>query len=345
MKRVSGNLANNPCRPSVHRSIDRINRFHWNRFSGKGLRSLTVPLASAGLLLFQLTLPPVLNHNTFGAEKKKIILEHSDSIEGEQSERNSYNTVSGNVLFRHNNMSLRCDRATDFGQEKRIVLSGNIVIGSSNFEIYGDSGVYYPDRETGELSGNIRGRLIDKPLSAKGQQAVFNKASNLVWLNGDAIAWYDRQQISGDVVVLHLKESGKAKESMTIDRIQVEGNAFFASGSAPGELPAVFDQIGGKKMVILLDDESKIKGITVSGQAEILYHIYDENHRPSGINYSSGDEIRIFFSEGELKRVKVTGSVEGKHYPQRFWQDRGIDLQKFAWRENENPFRQQKSLP
>ncbi len=82
-----------------------------------------------------------------------------------------------------------------------------------------------------------------------------------------------------------------------------------------------------------------------SGQAELLYHLYNEKRLPSGINYSSGDMIRMFFTDGSLNRVMVTGNVEGKQYPERFRGESSINLAKFAWREQENPFRQQKSLP
>ena len=53
----------------------------------------------------------------------------------------------------------------------------------------------------------------------------------------------------------------------------------------------------------------------------------------------------MFFIGGILKRVKVTGNVEGKQYPESFRGDKKINLSKFEWREKENPFKQQKSLP
>ena len=98
-------------------------------------------------------------------------------------------------------------------------------------------------------------------------------------------------------------------------------------------------------MVIRLKDGKKIAGITLSGQAESLYHLYNEQRQPSGINYSSGDMIRMFFSGGALGSVKVTGNVEGKQYPESFRGNAKINLSKFAWRDRENPFREQKSLP
>jgi lipopolysaccharide export system protein LptA len=299
--------------------------------------------AGVGLLLLLTFLLPLPDHNTLRAEKKKIILEHSNTIEGGQNEKGAYQSVTGKVVFWHDTMNLRCDRATSYDRENRIVLAGNILISNRTFEIFSDNGVYYPDTEIGELNGNVRAQVLGRSLFGRSQEAVINTVANRIWLNGGAIVWYGHRQISGDIILLHLRESAKKKGGMVIDKIQVEGNAFFASEDSRTPASLTYDQLGGKTMSILVDEDSNVKGITVSGQAEGLYHLYDEKHRSGGINYSSGNEIRMFFRNGEAVRVRVSGNVEGKHYPQSYLGDPSINLPKFTWRENENPFRMQKS--
>jgi lipopolysaccharide export system protein LptA len=294
---------------------------------------------TAAFLLFQMLLLPVLSYNTLQAEQKKIILQNADVIEGGESETGSYRSVSGNVEFQHGSMTLKCDSAIDYERENKIVLKGNIVITDTAFAIYGDNGVYFPDKQTGELQGNVRGRMLDNSLFGKSKRAVINKATGQTWLYDEAIAWHEQQQISGDIILLHFTQSGN-KSKQSIDEIQVHGNAFFAGADTLSSTPVVYDQFGGSKMVIRLTDNSKIDGITVSGQAEFLYHLYNEKRQPSGINYSSGDMIRMYFTGGTLNRIKVIGNVEGKQYPERFRGNKSINLAKFAWRERENPFLQ-----
>ena len=308
-------------------------------------RLISASLLTACILAFQTFMLPVLNHNTLRAEKKKIILQHADTIEGGESEAGSYRSVIGNVVFLHDNITLKCDRATNYEKENKIVLTGNVFITDNTVEIYGENGVYYTDREIGELNGNVRGHLLDNSLAGKSKKAIINKATSQIWLNEDAIAWHNRQQISGDSILLHLKESGNSGKHKRIDEIQVLGNAFFAAQDTLSVTPIVYDQFSGKKMVILLNDNSKITGITLTTLAESLYHLYNNDRKASGINYSSGDMIRMFFTGGILKQVKVTGNVEGKQYPESFRGDKKINLTKFTWRGNENPFQQQKSLP
>ncbi|NTW68681.1 MAG: hypothetical protein HGB23_02385 [Chlorobiaceae bacterium] len=290
---------------------------------------------------------PVLQHNTLRAENKKIILQHADTIEGGESESGAYRSVIGNVLFQHNNITLKCDRATNYEAENKIVLTGNVFITDNSAEIYSESGVYWPDRETGELSGNVRSRMVNSSLAAKARKAVVNKGTSQIWLYDDAIAWHEHKQISGDIILLHLKEAATKAKSSTIDEMQVQGNAFFAAMDTLSRSPVVYDQLGSKKMVIKLNNNSKITGITATTQAESLYHLYDEKRKPSGVNYSSGNVIRMLFTDGILKQVRVIGSVEGKQYPERFRGDKSINLSKFVWRESENPFTsgKEKSLP
>ena len=299
---------------------------------------------TAAVLLFQTVMLPVLSYNILRAEQKKIILQHADTIEGGEGETGSYRSVIGNVVFLDGAMTLRCDRAINYEQENKIVLNGNIVISDPAFAIYGDSGVYFPDKQTGEINGNVRGRMLDNSFFGKSRRALVNKAKSQIWLYDDAIAWHQQQQISGEIILLHFTESGSRKKQ-EIDEIEVHNNAFFASADSLSRFPVVYDQFSGTKMIIRLKEGKKITGITLTGQAESLYHLYNEMRQPSGINYSSGDMIRMFFADGILGSVKVTGNVEGKQYPESFRGNPKINLSKFAWRERENPFRTQKSLP
>ena len=300
---------------------------------------------TACTVMLQTIVLPVVNHNTLRAEKKKIILQHADTIEGGQSKAGNYRMVTGNVVFLDGTITLRCDRATDYEQENKIVLDGNVFMTDNSVEIYGEHGVYFSDREIGELSGNVRGRMVDNSLAGKSRRAVVNKATSQISLYDDVLVWHGHQQISGDTILLHLKESDGGGKRKHVDEIQVINNAFFAAQDTLSLSPLVYDQFCGRKMVILLNGKSKITGITLSSQAESLYHLYNENRKPSGINYSSGDMIRMYFTDGILGRVKVTGNVEGKQYPESFRGDKKINLSTFAWREKENPFKKQKSLP
>lgn len=299
-------------------------------------------MLTAFLLLFMAASVPVTVHNTLQAEQKKIILLNADTIEGGETASDGapqpFRSVIGNVRFLHGTITLACDRATEYGAEKKITLSGNIVITDNKVEVRADNGVYYPDTEQGELTGNVRGRMLDGSLMAKARKAVIEKKNDRIWLYEDAIAWGKNEQLSGDIIMVHVQESGEAKKRQTIDEVQVHRNALLAARDTLSTNPPLYNQMSGAKMVIMMNDNAKLSNVTVTGQAESLFNLYNEKNEPSGINYSSGKMIRMFFMDGKLDRVKVTGNVEGKQYPDSYRGNSKINLRKFVWREREKPF-------
>jgi lipopolysaccharide export system protein LptA len=302
-------------------------------------RSITI----AALCLLLPMAVPLLTDNTASADKKKTVLEHADSIEGGEKSGPSgksvtYRSAIGNVVFLHDQTTLKCDRATDYPEGNRIELEGNILIKNNTVESYGDKGVYYPDDETGELKGNVRGRVVDDSLVAKSKRAVFNQKTDEIWLYDDAVAWHRGRELSGDVIRIHVHEvAGKKK----VDEIQVDGHAFLAARDTLSTAPAVYDQLSGQHMVATLDERSRLNGVTATTKAKSLYHIYDEKKQPSGVNFTSGEVIRMFFVDGKLSKSRVTGNSLGKEYPKRLWHDKGIDLPGFRLHDNEKPvFRQ-----
>jgi lipopolysaccharide export system protein LptA len=303
-----------------------------------GSGRLTAVAALCLLALFAVRLPG-LTDNTASAEKKKTILQHADSVEGGETPESSgkvapFRSAVGNVVFVQDKMVLKCDRATEYPEGNKINIDGNIFIKENTVESYGDHGVYYPAEETGELSGNVRGRVVEDGLVGKAQKSVFNIKTNELWLYSDAIAWHRGRQLSGDIIRIHLREVNGKKQA---DEIQVHGHAFFAAKDTLSTRRQLFDQLSGQHMVITLDKRSRLTGITVTTKARSLYHIYDKENQPSSVNFTSGEVIRMFFSDGKLSRILVTDNPQGKEYPNRMREDKAIDLPDFRWREEEMP--------
>lgn len=295
-------------------------------------------------LLLAMTFP-LLDDNTLHAEKKKIILQHADTLEGGEESGTNYRSVIGNVVFHHDALTLQCDRATDYPKENKIVLQGHVFLSDSVIELYSDSGVYYPERQVGELRGNVKGRMVDNTLAGKAKRGTVNMQSNQITLYDDVLVWHGAKQISGDTILLSFQDVAGKSQRKRIKRIDIKGNAFLAARDSLSRSPVVFDQFSGKNMMIAFDDMSKFSGITLTTQSESLYHLYNEQQQPAGINYSSGDVIHMFFATGKLRSIKIAGGVEGKQYPESFRGMKKINLPAFVWREKENPFGKVKSLP
>jgi lipopolysaccharide export system protein LptA len=303
---------------------------------GKGRPAVT---AMAFLLALLAVPAPGLTDNTASTGKKKTVLEHADTIEGGEStdatgKVEPFRSANGNVLIRQGTITLSCDRAIDYPESDRIILKGNIVIKDNTVESYGDQGVYHPEPETGGLSGNVRGRVLKDSLVAKAKRSTFNLMDNELWLFDDAIAWHHGRQLSGDIIRLHMKEVDGRKK---VDEIRVRGHAFFAARDTLATGKPLFDQLSGDFIQVTLDDRSRLTGVTVTTKGKSLYHIYDNRNQPAGVNYTSGNLLRMYFREGKLSRIRVTGAPLGKQYPDSMRENKEIDLPGFSWREKEMP--------
>jgi len=77
-----------------------------------------------------------------------------------------------------------------------------------------------------------------------------------------------------------------------------------------------FDLLTGERMEIAFQDD-EISHVVVRGQATSYYHVYEDT-TAKGMNKALGDEIRLYFTDGVLERVKVIsspGSSSGVFYP------------------------------
>ncbi|NTW49617.1 MAG: hypothetical protein HGB19_07815 [Chlorobiales bacterium] len=171
-------------------------------------------------------------------------------------------------------------------------------------------------------------------LTAKSKNAVYLIDEKKIILMGDPLVWYDETQASGDSMIVRIKENASGKNS--IEKIFIYKNAFIASKDTANIAGKKFNQISGIDIVITFNDSSKIQRTDVYRQARSLYHMYDKQ-KPSGANYSTGDEITIFFENNSAARIKIKSGVEGEQYPEWMLQSRNPNLPGFRWRKSEKP--------
>ena len=84
--------------------------------------------------------------------------------------------------------------------------------------------------------------------------------------------------------------------------------------------------------------EKKLQQIIVKKRATSLYFLFDEDtvfggKKPNGANKSTGDEVRIVFENGRMKRITVVGGVEGQYFPENIVEGKEEEfrLENFRW--------------
>jgi lipopolysaccharide export system protein LptA len=153
--------------------------------------------------------------------------------------------------------------------------------------------------------------IVRGNLSAVCGDVFYYDKKEIIILWRKPVIWYGDSQVSGDSVVVKLKER-------KIDEVYVYGSAFVIE-PADTSYPERFNQLKGKSMVIKFKD-NKIDEVHVVKNAISLYYIFETSDKgdkkANGVNYVSGDSVWIKFKDGKINRIKIVGGIEGTYYPE-----------------------------
>lgn len=186
-------------------------------------------------------------------------------------------------------------------------------------------------------------RLFKSDMSAKADSIHSNQETGLTKLiniskfdNNDAfsvkrkpILWNIENQMTGDTI--HLKSNPKTEK---LDSLIVFENAFIISKDT---LDAGYNQINGKRLVGLFDDENELYQVDVIKNAQSIYYFRNDKNELVGIDKSKSGSIRILIEDREIEEVIKLNQVDGDIYPESKFPKNETLLKGFDWREDERP--------
>jgi lipopolysaccharide export system protein LptA len=162
----------------------------------------------------------------------------------------------------------------------------------------------------------------NKDLQGKCDSLVYNFLDSTIFLYKSPILWSDNNQITGDSILIFLKEK-------KIDHMNINGNSFLAAFVKKEH----FNQISGKKMRILFVN-GDINKVFVNGNAESIYYLRDnetDSAEYSGVNRVACDRMMIQLDSSKVKGIKFFTQVEGKMYPIPDFPESERKLGGFVW--------------
>lgn len=186
-------------------------------------------------------------------------------------------------------------------------------------------------------------RLYKTDMSAKADSIHSNQETGLTKLiniskfdNNDAfsvkrkpILWNIKNQMTGDTI--HLKSNPKTEK---LDSLIVFENAFVISKDT---LDAGYNQINGKRLIGLFDDNNELYQVDIIKNAQSIYYTRDDNNELIGIDKSKSGSIIIFLVDREIEEVRRLNKVDGILPPESLYKDNERLLKGFDWREDERP--------
>jgi len=174
-------------------------------------------------------------------------------------------------------------------------------------------------------------RIFREGLAGTAGLMVFYPGRDSIALYRSPYLWYTsggegENQVSGDSVTMTLRDNYP-------DRVRVMGNAVAASETSPA-MEGRHDQLAGQE-IILYFDSTRIREIDVLRTATSVYYLF-EGGLPNGLNTSTGNAIRIVFSDGRPLTISLAESVEGRYIPEPLLRgnEKEYDIPGFRWKES-----------
>lgn len=192
--------------------------------------------------------------------------------------------------------------------------------------------------------GYYNGKVYKSDISAKADsihadhKTGLTQLINLKRLNkGDAfsaarkpILWNLDNQMTGDTI--HLKSNPKTEK---LDSLIVFYNAFLISKDTISK--DSYNQISGKRLIGMFDDDNQIKQVDILKNAESINFSRNDKQELIGIEKSKSSDIIIYFEEKEVVELRKLLQFEGKLYTEEDLPLNARKLRGFDWRDDERP--------
>jgi len=274
----------------------------------------------------------------------------SDNLHYNRHTRESRNY--GNVIIKgkFNNVYLTGDTVINIPQKNYTNATGQPALFQIDSVRKNDEGLFFPDSykkseyeyDTLTISADsmeaIRGaeeekyifngnvEIVRGNVFARSQKAIFFKTSDLFFLEGKPIVWYDSTQLHGDSIIVYIPNN-------ELNMIHSFGNALAISRDDTNDLTRK-NQIIGYSIKIFFEDKN-IKRIEGYGDSKSLYFMSSDEGN-DGVDLTSCDSINIYFEEGKPVDILWLGAVQGKFFPENLVWDKveSYFLPNYRWRED-----------
>lgn len=194
------------------------------------------------------------------------------------------------------------------------------------------------EREIKELLAYPAVRFYKADVQGKCDTLIYFRRDSLMFMLHDPVVWMSGYQVDGDTIRLWLKENRP-------DRVWVNENVFMAarvvlkaedtvtkSNALEVEAGEWFNQIKGKEMWGYFDDSSTFRLADVSGHAEAVYYVVDdEKNELIGINKSLSKRIKMYFENASIQGVNLVEPERTALYPEPDLTQRERILKGFHW--------------
>ncbi len=130
-------------------------------------------------------------------------------------------------------------------------------------------------------------------------------ADSIIYMIGSPILWSGENQLLSDTVKLLLKNE-QISQMYFINNALVVADVF-------KELK--FNQVSGANMWVNFENNN-ISTVFIDANAECLYYVQEDNGDLIGVQKALSSQMRIFFENNEVSKIRFYQKVKGEMYPE-----------------------------
>ena len=249
-------------------------------------------------------------------EKLQILGEFAEIFEEKDSAIVTLNPMAINTT-EIDSLFISADTLYSIGNRKNRIIKGlnNVKFFKKNMS--GKSDYIFIDENKGLT------RLMRKELGSRALQIMSQEQINQI----NPVIWDGNNQISGDEIIL--KENVKENK---LDSLIVTNNGFIVEKDTIDINN--YNQIKGIKIFGKFI-KGKIRNLKVDQNAEIIYHMYNDEKKLIGVDKAVSSSILMKIAQDGIDEIIFNTSPEGMLYPENFLEENEKFLEGFVNREHE----------
>ena len=176
------------------------------------------------------------------------------------------------------------------------------------------------------IRGYKNAKLYKLDMNGKCDSIYINQKTGITKLIHEPVLWSGENQMIGDTIQLinNLKTN-------KLDSLKVFYNTFLVQkDSILG-----FNQVKGKELIGLFNDDNKLYNIDINKNAEYIFYARKENGELVGIDKRLSSSINLKLTNNEIEEITTFGNPEGALTPDSMYPDNARKLRGFNWRGDE----------
>lgn len=177
-------------------------------------------------------------------------------------------------------------------------------------------------------SGYHHVKIFSDSLQGKCDSVSFEGKDSVMLMMYEPIVWSRRSQITGDTIIAYI-------DSAKVQKIVVPHDAFIVSKSGPDQA-GFFNQVKGVRLEAYMLNDALDHAI-VWPNANSIYYPTDDDGAYIGVTEASSEKMKIYFDEGEIKRLLMLQDVKQKLSPIQKVNIPDMKLEGFKWLEEFRP--------